>query len=125
MAQSTDMGKQATLYERIGGSEVLDRMVGTFFQRILADSELLSLFETTTNATLELVQKEFFAAAFEEPAPYERRQRRSGLGIPSHYLPRFQNHFIASLKTHRLSEDDTRTVINRLNHYIEQLAEVR
>jgi hemoglobin len=124
MAQSTGMGKPLTLHERIGGSEVVDRMVGAFYQRILADPELLPLFEIASNAKLEQMQREFFAAAFNESIPAGGRPSQSvqfRSGIPSHYLPRFLDHFIATLKPHRLSDDDTRAIIARLHDYLNQV----
>ena len=122
MPHSPITGKPLTLYDRIGGSEVVDRMVGGFYQRILADPQLLPLFEVTNNARLEQMQREFFAAAFDESIPTggqpgQRVHYRSG--IPAHCLPRFLNHFVATLKPHRLSESDTRAIVARLHEYLD------
>lgn len=119
MAPTSDKGEQ-TLFERIGGSSVLDSLVGAFYQRVLADPELLPFFENTTTVKLERMQKEFFAAALDGPVSYSGRPlsyMHQNLGIKPHHLSRLLDHLLATLKTRGLEDEDVYAIISRLNTY--------
>ena len=119
-----DSKKTATLYDRIGGSDAVENLVGAFYKRVLADPELLPFFEHTSTEKLEHMQKEFFAAALDGPVSYTGRsmsEAHHGLGIKPRHLARFLDHLLDTLKDKGLSEDDTYSVISRINTYADEI----
>ncbi|OBB72151.1 group 1 truncated hemoglobin [Mycobacterium sp. 852014-52144_SCH5372336] len=89
-----------SIYEQIGGHEVLEGVVEDFYIRVLADDQLAGFFTGTNMARLKGRQVEFFAAALGGPEPYTgapMRQVHQGRGITVHHFNLVAGHLAASL----------------------------
>lgn len=89
-----------TIFEQIGGYEALEVVVADFYDRVLADAELVGFFSGTNMARLKGKQVEFFAAALGGPEPYSgapMRQVHQGRGITMHHFTLVAGHLAASL----------------------------
>ncbi|MGK0188090.1 MAG: hemoglobin [Verrucomicrobiales bacterium] len=116
--------EETTLYERIGGSAVIDSLVDAFYQRVLTDPELLPLFENISKQKLEHMQREFFAAALDDPVSntdWPMSHVHHGHEINPHHLSRFLDHLLATLKSRGLNDDDVYAIISRLNTYTDEI----
>jgi len=66
-----------SLYERLGGQEAIDAVVDLFYVKILDDERVNHFFEDVNMRRQIVRQKEFLAAAFGGPKPYEGRDLRT------------------------------------------------
>lgn len=113
-----------SLFDRIGGEPALDRMVGAFYQRVLADEELRPFFAETSVEKLRAMQREFFAAALGGPVRYTGRRLsevHSGRGIGPRHLRRFLDHLLVTLWSYDISEQDAYEIVSRLNTYADEI----
>ncbi|OBI91180.1 group I truncated hemoglobin [Mycobacterium asiaticum] len=81
--------KVVSIYDRIGGYEAIETVVDDFYDRVLADEELVGFFTGTNMNRLKGRQVEFFAAALGGPDPYTgapMKQVHQGRGITMHHF---------------------------------------
>ncbi|REJ76860.1 MAG: group 1 truncated hemoglobin [Acidobacteria bacterium] len=130
--RSADSASPApTLYQRLGGEPVIERLIGEFYRRVLADEILSPFFAHTPMARLEAMQREFFAAALGGPARYTGRplsEAHAGRGIRRQHVQRFLDHLFAALESlgesdpaRRLSEEDRLEIISHINTYVGEI----
>lgn len=62
--------EKTTLYERVGGKQVIAKLVHQFYNRVVADQELAPFFKSTSMDKLRRMQREFFSAALDGPISY-------------------------------------------------------
>lgn len=110
----------ATLYDRIGGADGINRLVDAFYARVLADAGLQRFFTGVDMAKLRRMQGELFSAALGGPQQYSGRSvveahRRLQIGL--HDYQRFMRHLFDTLDGAglRLSEQERYEVVGRLN----------
>lgn len=65
------LSSEKTLYERLGGQEVIGAVVEEFYDRVLADEQLEPYFEDTDSEELRAHQKEFLIYVTGEENDYE------------------------------------------------------
>lgn len=117
-------GEEPTLYERIGGEAGIARLMGDFYDRVLADPELAPFFAGIEMDKLRRMQREFFAAALGGPAHYAGRslaEAHAGLGIGLRHLRRFLDHLFETLQAHGVTEVDAYEVVSRINLYADEI----
>lgn len=91
----------AHLFERLGGEIGIERLVGKFYERVLADAKLAPFFAHVPMERLKMMQKEFFSEAVGGPLYYTGRSLRqvhAGRGIRREDLRRFTRHLVATLR---------------------------
>jgi hemoglobin len=109
-----------TLFERIGGTNAIARLVDTFYERVLEDPTLAPFFKGVEMTKLRRMQLELFSAALEGPVRYTGRpmiQAHRHLNIGLHHYQRFVRHLFDTLSDagFELSEQERYEVIGRLN----------
>ncbi len=116
------MAKQS-IYERIGGEQAVERLVGDFYRRVLGDGELRPFFQNSSIENLHRMQRAFFAAALGGPVAYEGKtmaEAHHGRGIRPHHLRRFLDHLIETLRD-ELDEDDVYEIMSRIQIYADEI----
>ena len=114
----------ATLYEQIGGAETIDKLIGNFYQCVLADPLLSPFFENTSIEKLERMQKAFFTIALGGPDPematsiYEVHR---GRGIMRKHLTRFTEHLMTTLHEIGVEEENAKSVYQRISIYADDV----
>jgi len=111
---------EATLFERIGGTKAITRLIDTFYKRVLADRELAPFFKGVGMAKLRRMQLELFSAALEGPVRYTGRpmiQAHRHLKIGLQDYQRFIRHLFDTLDDagFGLTDQERYEVIGRLN----------
>ncbi|MCX2732483.1 group 1 truncated hemoglobin [Saccharopolyspora sp. NFXS83] len=89
-----------SIYDEIGGTPALERVVAAFYEKVLADPELAGFFTGTNMSRLQGRQVEFFAAALGGPEPYRgaaMKQVHQGRGIRQAHFDLVVEHLTASL----------------------------
>jgi hemoglobin len=109
-----------SLYERVGGAQVVDSLVDEFYERVLNDPSLAPYFKGVSMASLRRMQSEFFAAALDGPVRYTGRpiiHAHQHLKIRLVDLQAFVRHLFDTLQSYELSDQDCYDIICRLNLY--------
>lgn len=112
-----------TLFERIGGESAVEQLLEGFYDRILADPELISFFADTSMEQLQRLQRAFFAAALGGPAYAgpSLRNVHDGRGIELRHLARFVDHLLAALREHKIARRDAIEIIDRISAYADEI----
>jgi hemoglobin len=120
----TDKEGEETLFDRVGGEETIARLVGVFYERVLADPELEPFFRNTSMEKQRHMQREFFAVALGGPIKYTGRplgDAHRGLGIKPNHMTRFVGHLLDTLRSVGLEESETDEIISRINTYADDI----
>jgi hemoglobin len=113
-----------TLFERIGGEQMIAEVVDDFYARVLADPELKPFFRNTSIDKLRSMQREFFGAALDGPITYTGKPLshvHHGRGITKHHFSLFVNHLLDTLRDRRISDQDVTDIINRISTYANEI----
>jgi len=117
---------QPTLYERVGGEAGVSRLIGSFYDRVLADPELSPFFAHIPMDKLRGMQVEFFTSALGGPLQYSGRPLahvHHGHGITKAHLRRFTEHLLVTLETLALSKQEVQSIYNRIALEADEIAE--
>ena len=113
-----------TLYERIGGAEVIAGMVNRFYDRVLSDLELAPYFAGVPMDKLQRMQMEFFCAALDGPVNYAGRtiiKAHHGYQVSLPHFQLFVGHLFEVLREYPLSDDERMDLIGRVNLYADEV----
>ncbi|MEM1440847.1 MAG: group 1 truncated hemoglobin [Verrucomicrobiota bacterium] len=120
------MESQTTLFDRIGGAETISSLVDSFYQKVLADTELSNYFKNASMDKLLAMQKEFFSAATGGPLTYSGRPLRDvhrHMTISKLEFGRFTEHLIDTLKEVGVAEDASYEIISHVNLYADEITD--
>jgi hemoglobin len=120
----SEPSSESSIYERIGAEKGIAAMVDNFYERVLADPELSSYFESVPMDKQRRMQREFFSAATGGPIVYSGRplsQVHRKLGISRREFQRFTERLIETLKETGISEQDVFDIIARVNLYADEI----
>lgn len=114
-----------TLFERVGGAEVVGEMVQQFYARVLADPQLRPFFENTSLDKLVHMQQEFFAAALDGPmgtGDPDLAKIHQGMAIGRKHITLFVNHLISVLDERQaINRRDAMDIVFRIATYSDQV----
>ena len=107
-----------SLYERLGGEDMISALIPAFYVRVLADPELGPFFIHTELEKLHAMQREFFVMATGGPLQYSGRplaHTHHGRGITREHFARFTGHLLETLQDMGVTQEETDEVIERIN----------
>ncbi|WP_395716790.1 group 1 truncated hemoglobin [Prosthecobacter sp.] len=107
-----------SLYERLGGEEMIAALIPAFYARVLADPELGPFFKHASIDKLHAMQREFFVMATGGPIEYTGRPLahvHHGRGITRHHFARFTGHLVETLLDMEVTQAEADEVIDRIN----------
>ncbi len=107
-----------SLYDRLGGEDMISALIPAFYVRVLADPELGPFFKDTELEKLHAMQREFFVMATGGPIQYSGRplaHTHHGRGITRHHFSSFTNHLIETLLDMGVTQEEADEVIERIN----------
>jgi len=105
------------LFDRVGGADVLFRLVGAMYEGVLADPELKPFFEHVQMDRLQRMQYEFIAAALEGPVNYtgaELQAAHAGRGITAHHFAKFVGHLVTAMEAEGIATEIIDNMLGRL-----------
>ncbi len=114
----------STLYERIGGEEVMRSLIAAFYDRVLADPVLEPFFHDVSMDRLRRMQREFLAAALDGPVSVSEidiAYAHHNRGITLHHFNKFTQHLLKVLEFMGVDEDDRMEVIRRVSTYVDDV----
>jgi hemoglobin len=104
----------ASVFDRIGGRDVLRQVVDAFYQRVLQDMRLRPFFDHTDLDDLRAHQTAFLAAALGGPQQYSGRGLRSahaGRGIQAHHFAAVAGHLQTALQDAGVPRADVNAIL--------------
>ncbi|MBE2287310.1 MAG: group 1 truncated hemoglobin [Prosthecobacter sp.] len=113
-----------SLYERLGGADMIDSLIPAFYTRVLADAELSPFFKHTSIEMLHSMQHEFFTMATGGPVSYTGRSlahAHHGRGIAKHHFALFTGHLIETLLDMGVTQAEADEVIDTINTYTNEV----
>lgn len=108
----------SSLYERIGGEEMIASLIPAFYAKVLKDPRLAPMFRDVSLEKLHTMQREFFTMATGGPARYTGRplaHAHHGLGITPDQFNRFTGHLLETLLTLGVTQEEADEVVDRIN----------
>ena len=117
---------ETSLYERVGGEEGINRLVNSFYAKVLVDGNLADFFNNTPVERLKNMQKEFFSVALGGPVDYSGMRlshAHRGRGIRVEHFKRFVDHLLETLSDFDLTEDERYKIISDINCFVEDIAD--
>jgi hemoglobin len=112
---------ESSLFEKIGGESAIVAMVGTFYDRVTKDPQLIQYFKDVELGKLHKMQFEFFSAALGGPSKYTGRpivNAHHHLRVTLSDFQRFVQHMLDVLAEYPLTEQDLYDINSRLNLYV-------
>ena len=116
--------KQPTLFERVGGEQVIAKLIHEFYDRVVDDPELKPFFKETSMGKLRRMQREFFSAALDGPITYSGKPLghiHHGRGITKHHFALYVDHLLETLQGLEIDEQDVQDIISRINTYADEI----
>jgi hemoglobin len=113
-----------TLFERVGGEQVIGELIHEFYDRVIADPELKPFFRKASMDKLRRMQREFFSAALDGPITYTGKPLshvHHGRGITKHHLALYVAHLLDTLRDLNISDQDVQEIIGRINTYANEI----
>lgn len=107
-----------SLYDRLGGADLIASLIPAFYSRVLNDSDLAPFFAHTSFEKLHTMQREFFTMATGGPIQYSGRPLshvHHGRGITRQHFARFAGHLLDTLLELGATENEADEVIARIN----------
>ncbi len=105
------------LFDRVGGAEVVYKLVNAMYEGVLADPELKPFFEHVQLERLRKMQFEFMAAAFDGPVSYsgaELQAVHAGRGITAHHFAKFVGHLATAMEAEGIESTIVDEMLGRL-----------
>jgi hemoglobin len=109
-----------TLYDRMGGEQGVEKLLLTFYSRVLADPELKPFFAKTAMEKLLRMQHELFGAALGGPHTYDAKDLarvRAGRRMTPRHFHLFRQYLLTTLQESGVSDDDIRQVVRAITKY--------
>jgi hemoglobin len=116
--------EKTTLYERVGGEQVIVKLIHQFYDLVVADPELKPFFKDTPMDKLRRMQREFFSAALDGPITYTGKPLahiHHGRGITKHHFALYVDHLLEILQGLEIDEQDVQDIISRINTYADEI----
>jgi len=118
------MSDSPTLYERLGGEDMISNLIPAFYVKVLADAELAPFFRHTAIEKLHDMQRDFFAMATGGPISYSGRplaHAHHGRGISKHHFALFTTHLVDTLLDMGVTQTEADEVIDRVNTFVNEV----
>lgn len=110
-------GAPPSLYDRLGGAEIIDGAITEFYSRVLNDPGLAPFFDGVDLDKLGRMQTEFFTVALGGPGSYagmSLAEAHRGRGIEPHHIADFTGHLLETLLGRGMSPEVVDEVVARI-----------
>jgi hemoglobin len=113
-----------TLFDVLGGTPGIAKVVDEMYARVLADEELAPFFKGTDLIRLKRMQTEFLSAMIDGPVRYsgaELTEIHRGRGIERRHFSKFCGHMLAALSAHGVAPNLVDQVLGRVAMYSDKI----
>ena len=113
-----------SLYERLGGEDMISTLIPAFYVRVLADAELAPFSRHTALEKLHDMQREFLTMATGGPVSYSGKplaHAHHGRRISKHHFALFTTHLVDTLLDMGVTQLEADEVIDRVNTFVNEI----
>ncbi len=113
-----------SLFDLIGGTDVVDAVVDRFYQRVTQDAQIGKFFKNAPIENIKSMQRQFFGVALGAPLEYQGRslsEVHKGLGITREDLSIFTDHLLATISELGIDRDDANQFVARIATYADEV----
>ncbi|MEC4817926.1 MAG: group 1 truncated hemoglobin [Scytonema sp. PMC 1069.18] len=108
----------SALFDKLGGQQGVDKVVGEFYKRVMADGSLSPFFAKTDMAKQHAQQVAFFTQLFDGPKVYNGRameKTHTGMNLQPQHFDAIVKHLRDSLAACGASADDANAAVDRVS----------
>jgi hemoglobin len=119
---------ESTLYQRIGGEAAVNAAVDRFYERVLADSALNSLFSGVSMPRLKAHQAAFLSQVMGGPKKYtgaSMKAAHASLAIEQHHFDLVATHLVETLRDLGVSDEIIGEVVIALTPLADEIVSVQ
>lgn len=113
-----------TLFDSIGGAEVVDSVIDLFYERVTQDEQIGKFFQNASVERIKSMQRQLFGVALGAPLEYQGRslgEVHKGMGISRDDLSVFINHLLESITELGIDRDDANQFVARIATYADEV----
>lgn len=113
-----------TLFDSIGGAEVVDSVIDLFYERVTQDEQIGKFFQNASVERIKSMQRQLFGVALGAPLEYQGRslgEVHKGMGISRDDLSIFINHLLESITELGIDRDDANQFVARIATYADEV----
>ena len=116
-ARPTSTPMSQTVYNEIGGQEAVEAVVDDFYDRVLADDQLVHFFDGQDMAELRAHQVQFISAVAGGPVDYtgdDMREAHEQLDISESDFAAVAGHLEAALRANGVDDDNVEAILSEV-----------
>ena len=116
-ARPTSTPMSQTVYNEIGGREAVEAVVDDFYDRVLADDQLVHFFDGQDMAELRAHQVQFISAVAGGPVDYtgdDMREAHEQLDISESDFAAVAGHLEAALRANGVDDDNVEAILSEV-----------
>lgn len=113
-----------SLFDEIGGSEVVDSVVENFYQKVVNDEQLGKFFKNASVDRIKSMQRQLFGVALGAPLEYEGKplnEVHKGLGITRDDLSIYIEHLMDTLTEMGIAGENANRFVARIATYADEV----
>ena len=113
-----------TLFESIGGAEVVEKVVDRFYDRVVGDEHLKKFFAHSSVDRIKSMQRQLFSVALGGPLDYDGKplgEVHKGRGITREDIGIFIDHLFETLKDLEIESDNANQFVARIATYADEV----
>jgi hemoglobin len=106
-----------SIYSEVGGSEAIDAVVSEFYDRVLADGQLVHFFEGMEMEELHAHQVQFISSVTGGPVDYtgaDMREAHAHLAIGDADFDAVADHLAAALQENGVQDENIETIMSEV-----------
>jgi len=122
------MSEANTVFDQLGGREVIENVVDDFYDRVLSDERVIHHFEDSDTTKLRSHQVQFISAVTGGPVDYsgeDMREAHKGMGITDEEFGVIAEHLETALAENGASEEVREEVLGKVEGLRSDVVEVR
>lgn len=113
-----------TLFDEVGGAEVVNKVVDTFYERVVNDEQLGKFFANAPVDRIKSMQRQLFAVALGGPITYEGKplnEVHKGLGITRDDLSLYIDYLVETLSELGVASSSANQFVARIATYADEV----
>lgn len=113
-----------SLFDKVGGAEVVEKVVNRFYDRVINDEQLGKFFEKASVDRIKSMQRQLFSVALGGPLSYQGRpldEVHKGMGITRDDLSLYIEHLVETLQELEVAPESASQFVARIATYADEV----
>lgn len=113
-----------TLFDQVGGAEVVNEVVDRFYDRVTNDETLKKFFEGKSIDRIKSMQRQLFGVALGAPLEYQGKplaEVHAGLNLTRTHLSIYIDHLLQTIEEMGIAPDQASKFVARIATYADEV----